>query len=586
MVSTCLILVAGALVVVDSRKVSQSQRVSHWKLHSSPGGSEEHDIVFAVRQNVEILERELLEVSTPGNPRFRQHLTFEEVGALAQSRPRSDRVKQWVDENVAGARIIKQSPRGEYIRVRATVGSWEKVLNTSFHNWNSQVLGRNTLRCESYSLPSTISDDVHSLLGAADFPPVLRHGPQPKADRDWSNSINPEILNKFYQIDSNFGSADVGQSVFETSDEGYSPTDLAYFQGHFGLDMHEVSLDIGGHNTSAPCNADINTCAESNLDVQYLMGVSRVTPTTFFWTPDADAVFVTYLETMAELEHPPEVNSISWGGDEPETPGEIMDLFNTEAMKLGLMGVSVFVSSGDDGVGSRGWTSRDECGYVASYPASSPYVTAVGATAAHSWDKPGQGEIVCQMNVMGGVITSGGGFSEHYAMPVWQKDAVSKYFATVKGTRDPVRGYNVTGRAYPDLALSGYGYETVLGGHLYHMFGTSASAPTVAAMVSLVNAVRKAAGASTVGFLNPSIYEYGMVGKALGVFNDVTEGQNQCTSGGVCCSEGFYAAEGWDPTTGFGSINFQAFKAALTSDIDPMKLKHAEELLQNSGIVV
>lgn len=571
---SCVMLIAGA-TAVDSKLFSSSpnNKALHWKLHAQVSANTEHEVVFAIDQgDMQQLERELLEVSTPGSARFRQHMTFEEVGALINVGDKSKSVIQWISSNIKGSQIIKVSSRGEYIRVRSTVESFELAFDTKFYHWKSESVGKTALRCEQFTLPSTVGRKVKAVFGTTDFPTRVRSRPHllEKNDaHDWTRqSINPAILSSFYSIDDNTASKDVGQSVFETSYEGYSPTDLAYFQGLHNIPLQEVSMDIGAHNTSAPCFEDINNCAESNLDVQYLMGVAQGANTTFYWAPDADDVFVTYVETMAALEHPPEVNSISWGSDEPENPAEVMDAFNTEVMKLGLMGVSVFVSSGDDGVGSRSWTNTSQCGYVASFPATSPYVTAVGATSAYSWEKPGQGEIVCQMNVMGGVITSGGGFSEHNEMPDWQRDAISQYFSEVNMTKNPKQGYNSRGRGYPDVSLSGYGYEVVLGGQTkYHMFGTSASAPTFAGMISLINAARRNAGASTLGFLNPSIYKYGMVNPALKIFNDITEGQNQCTSGGVCCQEGFYAAEGWDPATGFGSVNFTTLKAALNSDL-------------------
>merc|ERR1719253_1066494 len=100
-------------------------------------------------------------------------------------------------------------------------------------------------------------------------------------------------------------------------------------------------------------------------------------------------------------------------------------------MKLGAMGVSVFVSSGDDGVANFGCTSASQCAYNPSYPATSPYVTAVGATYAASWETPGQGEIVCQANVDNAQITSGGGFSTIFKAPSYQTSAVEGYFQNV-----------------------------------------------------------------------------------------------------------------------------------------------------------
>ncbi len=50
-------------------------------------------------------------------------------------------------------------------------------------------------------------------------------------------------------------------------------------------------------------------------------------------------------------------------------------------MQLGLMGVTILSASGDDGV--AGDLARSDplyCGYFPQFPASSPYVTAVGGT--------------------------------------------------------------------------------------------------------------------------------------------------------------------------------------------------------------
>jgi hypothetical protein len=50
-------------------------------------------------------------------------------------------------------------------------------------------------------------------------------------------------------------------------------------------------------------------------------------------------------------------------------------------MKLSLMGVTLVAASGDDGVaGAPARTDPFRCGYYPMFPASSPYVTAVGAT--------------------------------------------------------------------------------------------------------------------------------------------------------------------------------------------------------------
>ena len=91
-------------------------------------------------------------------------------------------------------------------------------------------------------------------------------------------------------------------------------------------------------------------------------------------------------------------------------------------------GVTIFVATGDDGVaGPNARHNPLACGYVANFPADSPYVTAVGATQGNPLTGS---EIVCQGN-QGGSITSGGGFSTLYPAPSWQTAAIAQYFKVV-----------------------------------------------------------------------------------------------------------------------------------------------------------
>jgi len=228
---------------------------------------------------------------------------------------------------------------------------------------------------------------------------------------------------------------------------------------------------------------------------------------------------------------------------------------------MGLRGMSVFVASGDDGV--AGYEAREDpsaCGFKPEYPASVPYITSVGATMGPSLNPPRE-EIVCQSD-KGSIITSGGGFSTVYPQPDWQATAVKTYLTT--GPKlPPTKQFNPKGRAYPDVASLGNAYNIVVGGRWYMVSGTSASSPVFCGMVALINGYREAAGKNALGFLNPILYQ---VDKSC--YNDVVEGLNNCAakadpSGPVCCKYGFSASKGWDPTTGWGSLDFPLFAQAL-----------------------
>ena len=166
----------------------------------------------------------------------------------------------------------------------------------------------------------------------------------------------------------------------------------------------------------------------------------------------------------------------------------------------------------------------------------------------------------------GAVISSGGGFSDHYPMPAWQKSAVAGYFDLVADTdRAPYPGYNTTGRAYPDISAAASHIAAVNGGEMNPNYGTSASCPIVAAMISLVNAARLRGGGKSVGFINPILYSEA----ASSFTKDVTVGKTNCAAGwGPCCLQGYSAAEGWDPASGQGTLDFRSFRRYMLSIVN------------------
>lgn len=116
------------------------------------------------------------------------------------------------------------------------------------------------------------------------------------------------------------------------------------------------------------------------------------------------------------------------------------------------------------------------------------------------------------------------------------------------------------GRGYPDVSALALNYVIALAHNLTAVSGTSASSPVVAGMISLVNSARVAAGKSTLGWINPAIYQYAHL-----FTRDITSGDNRCVADAtICCEHGFYATEGWDAVTGFGSIDFPRFKEVMT----------------------
>jgi len=510
----------------------------------------------------------LLEVSTPGSARFRKHYSVDEAGVLAMDPVDVARARAWA---ASKGFLRRATRRGEFFTVTANVSVWEAALGCEFYDFVSA--SRVVTRCDGDYDESSLPAGVEAVFGVSDLPPRTskrRRGP-PGAIAT-GNEVTPQVLNAFYRVDSNAGSDDVFQGVFETSSQNYSPADLRIFADTFDISDLATITDVGGH-ASDSCSGNVNACSEGNLDVQYVVATSQTSPTTYYYT-DAANPFLAFAQYVADLTTAPFVGSISWSSIEAEVSDAVKTAFDREVLKAALTGSSIFVSSGDDGVASFAATSADACKYEPSFPATSPFVVAVGATYNADYSEPGRGEVACQSDKHSAVITSGGGFSTFYEAPDFTRGAIDGYFDGL--FPDAVSGYNRSGRAYPDLSLSGYSYLVVIGGDLYAVSGTSCSAPAVAAFASLVNAVRVEAGAEGLGYLLPQLYHP----SSAAVFNDVTRGDNHCVAqNAFCCDQGFKATSGWDPVTGLGSLDYAAFEKAFTSDLDAAEVARAKRRL-------
>jgi tripeptidyl-peptidase I len=187
------------------------------------------------------------------------------------------------------------------------------------------------------------------------------------------------------------------------------------------------------------------------------------------------------------------------------------------------------------------------------FPASCPYVTVVGATQISEDIVDVAGSLANNEQIEEAVSTftkSGGGFSNLFALPSYQSDAVSSWFAS-NAPFLPPGTYNDSQatRGFPDVAVSGAYFSVMVNGASSHAYGTSASAQTFGSIITLINEARFAAGKGAVGFLNPALYSN------PDMFKDVTKGSNP-----GCGTDGFSAVAGWDPLTGLGTPVFDKMR--------------------------
>ena len=424
---------------------------------------------------------------------------------------------------------------------------------------------------------------VKFISGLNQLPKPARHGRTHALKVDASDvSVVPETISKLYNKGSHTAEK-ITQGAFEFQDlTAFSSSDLSTFFSNTGVKSFDVEKHFGPFQQNPPQ-------AESTLDVQYI-GSTGEGATNWYYT--SSGWMYEFSEDFAADNKGFDVVSMSYGWSEADqcqiasgakpcqnggSSKAFVDTVNANFQKIGATGVTMLASSGDSGAHGRsdGFCFANKTNPA--FPAASPYITAVGATQFKKGSATTAGatepicesqlqcatggtEIVCS-NAQGALITSGGGFSVYSARPAYQDTVVKAYLAKEGVTPGP-NDFNAAGRAYPDVAALGHNYYIELQGQVSAVDGTSASCPVFAGIMSIVNSARVKAGKAKLGFANPSLYK--IASEHPAAFNDITEGNNLCTET-LCCKTGFYAAAGWDATTGLGTPDVSALVSAAVA---------------------
>ncbi|KAI0366291.1 subtilisin-like protein [Pilatotrama ljubarskyi] len=528
-----------------------------------------------------------------------------------------DTVRGWLVDSGIDAGRVRLNPSGGWLLANVTVAEAEELLGTEYYVYEHAESGHKQVGCDrAYHLPEHVSKHVELVTPTLHFDAkVKKRSTKSKVGNPGSGPVSPkttgQIKNIFNQLQNcdeqitpicvralyNFEYIPIVPNknsigIVEYTPQAYVPSDMDMFFGNFspsqvGQRPQLISID-GGTIDVGFGGFDVN--GESNLDLQYSMSlVGKRQPVTLYQTGDdlEGASFNTLLDALdgsyctfeggddpfSDPTYPdpfgggyqgPEqcggvtpahVISTSYSYDEFDLTPAYMERQCAEYAKLGLMGVTVLFSSGDYGVAGNGGICLDSEGFpdfegdvfAPSFPGGCPYITSVGATQINPGAKVTDPESACMQ-----VIYSGGGFSDVFAMPSYQKSAVEKYLSQYPPGY--AGQFNTSGsRAYPDLSANGANYVVAVQGEYLLVYGTSASSPVTAAILSAVNDARLALGKKPIGFINPTIYS--SLFKIA--FHDIVSGSNP-----GCGTNGFSAQPGWDPVTGVGTPNFPAMLAA------------------------
>jgi len=531
---------------------------------ASPSSALELSVLLR-QSNLDQLEKTFWAVSDPTNPRYGQHLSLDEVNALvAPTDQHVSQVLHWLrSAGIDTSAGLSRTPNSDMLRVRCTVEQAEALLHTEYFEYSHPERADSAaplLRAMRYHVPAYLDGIIDVVGPTVRFPslPTLR---QSKGAAHWAqeakqslnkaglrasgaaappscSSTTPACLKSLYSVNDYKASKNTSVGVTGYLEQFIAPSDLAKFFQTFDKDNERTATIVGPNEASNPGT-------EASLDIQYSMGVAPGVPGTFFYTPGRqpgssdNEPFLVFLQALSSNKDAPWVISTSYGDDEPTVLRDYAMRVNVEFQKAGVRGLSILFSSGDGGV--SGGQPQQCTEFIPTYPAGSPYVTAVGGTT--SFDP----EV--------GVSFSSGGFTNYWGQPSYQSDAVAAYINKYGASTLPPAGvWNRTGRGFPDVSAQGTNYPVFVGGSAWPVDGTSCSTPTFSGIVSLLNDVRFAAGKAPLGFLNPLFYQNPTM------FTDITAGNNP-----GCGTDGFTATTGWDPITGLGTPNFEKMSSVIKS---------------------
>jgi len=499
-------------------------------------------LTFAVKQQrLSELHDVLMAVSDPRSPSYGEHLSNQEVHDLtAPKAEHLEAVMAFLKSH--GAEGKRATPNGDQITATVSFAAAEKMLSARYLQLTHSSTGAAVNRAVSgYSLPEDVAAAVDFVSPTAHIPGItqpvrtLQSGGLNASDAN--NNNVPKTLRQLYSVGSVTGKAAGNkQAVTAFLGQQYSSSDLQDFWKQYctGIECGKgLPKLVGDATTGSPG-------VESMLDIEYITGVGGNIETEFWGfsgkSPDnpENEPFMTWLAKASSTADAdiPKLFSTSYGEGESTWSPAAANRLNAEFMKIGARGITLLFASGDSGANCK------DSKFNPNMPATSPYVTAVGGTQPASGYPAPSSESAIGL--------SSGGFSNYWATPDWQKDAVADYLKSPGVPAASQRGYNVSGRGFPDIAAQATNFCVTPFG--CGVAGTSCASPTAAGVIGLLNDLRLQNGKATLGFLNPLLYQ-----NADALF-DVTTGSS---SGCGMFSKGWPAAKGWDAVTGLGTPNYE-----------------------------
>ncbi|WP_263409257.1 protease pro-enzyme activation domain-containing protein [Terriglobus tenax] len=518
----------------------------------------------------------LQDQQNPNSPRYHQWLTPEQYGAqFGMSQSDLDQATTWLTSK--GLTVTEVARGKNFITVSGSVTAMESAFQTSIHTMKVGTETRFANVTEP-ALPASLQAVVSGITGLDNFRLKPHARPRYTSSISGSHFIAPGDLYTIYNMNSlvTGGTNGSGVTVAVMGQTAIDTTQVATFRSLAGLSTNAPTLRLYG--TSPGTVTD--DLGEAMLDVEWSGAAAPSASILYVYSQDVVGTSLT--QTINNNLAP--IISISYGLCESGWGQSALNTYNALFRQANAQGQTIVGPTGDSGAtdcdynGGSTVVTQAQYGLAVDFPASSPYVTAMGGTMFNEGSTTGattywsasngtnQGSALSyipeavwnEYTTTYGLSGGGGGKSDYFAKPTWQT-----------GTGVPADYV----RDIPDLSLNaaashdGYlvclttycvnGYRDA-NSNLASYGGTSVSTPIFAGILALIEQKT----GSRIGNANPTIYALANSAYSSATFHDITTGDNKmpCQSGTTDCpagttSIGYSATTGYDLATGWGSVD-------------------------------
>jgi subtilase family serine protease len=482
------------------------------------------NIALPLRNEAE-LDDLLQDLYDPESPLFHQFLSVEEfTDRFGPSEEDYAEVVRFAQQN--GLTVTGTFPNRMVLNVTGSVANIERAFQVTMASYQHPTEHRTFYSPDREPSPA-LSVPLWHISGLDNFsiphPVSLRRDSEVRGNTTGSGPsgyfLGSDMRKAYYGGTTLTGS---GQSVGLLEFAGYNINDVKAYFSKVKQPLNVAVVGVSTDGSSLSCTGGCDD-TEQVLDIEEAISMAPGMSQVRVYVSDTSDVSM--FNKMA-TENKAKSLSCSWGWS-PADPTSDDPIFK----EFAAQGQNLFVASGDSGAYKSG--SR----YV--YPADDAYVTSVGGTdlttngAGGSW----KSETAWRY--------SGGGISpNHIAIPSYQK-AAGVITTANQGSKIYRNSPDVAAEANTDNYICYNG--TCAGG----WGGTSFAAPRWAGFLALVNQQSVAHGRPTIGFINPTIYKFGLGSSYSTEFHDITSGIN----GTYSTEKGYDLVTGWGSPKGTGLIN-------------------------------